>query len=79
VHKDVSVWQAVKLWGSTSCAGAISIVQHTKARKCQHKHNFFLKKKGSLAKLKVVWRGSFYEQNKQQNVVQKGLNNYNTT
>jgi hypothetical protein len=24
VHKEVSVWQAVKLWGSTSCVGATS-------------------------------------------------------
>jgi hypothetical protein len=29
---------AVKLWGSISCAGALPIAQHTRARKHQHKH-----------------------------------------
>jgi hypothetical protein len=31
VHKEVSVWLAVKLWGSTSCAGVNSSVKHTRA------------------------------------------------
>jgi hypothetical protein len=52
-------------------------VQHIRARKHQHKNEIFFEV--SLAKLKVVWRGSFYEQNKQQNVLQKGLNNYSAT
>jgi hypothetical protein len=64
VHRETWVGLAVKLWGSLSCAGVNSIVQHTRARKYQHKHDFF--KEVSLAKLNVVWRGgSFYEQNKQ--------------
>jgi hypothetical protein len=64
VHRETWVGLAVKLWGSLSCAGVNSIVQHTRATKYQHKHDFF--KEVSLAKLNVVWRGgSFYEQNKQ--------------
>jgi hypothetical protein len=78
VHKEVSVWQAVKLWGSTSCTGVISIVQHTRARKCQHMH-IFLKKEGSLANSRLFGWGSFYEQNKQHFFLQKWLNIYNTT
>jgi hypothetical protein len=54
VHKEVPVWLVVKLWGSISCAGALPIAQHTRARKHQHHHDFF--KKVLLAKLKVVWR-----------------------
>jgi hypothetical protein len=42
VHKEVSIWQAVKPWGSTSCAGVISRVNHSRARKYQHTHEFFL-------------------------------------
>jgi hypothetical protein len=30
VHKEVSVWLAVKLWGSTSCAGLTSKVKHSR-------------------------------------------------
>jgi hypothetical protein len=33
VHKETWVGLAVKLWGSLSCAGVNSIVQHTRARK----------------------------------------------
>jgi hypothetical protein len=36
MHKEVSVWLVVKLWGSTSCAGATSRVKHSRARKYQH-------------------------------------------
>jgi hypothetical protein len=32
VHKETWVGVAVKLWGSISCAGAISSVKHTRAR-----------------------------------------------
>jgi hypothetical protein len=59
VHKEALVWLDVKRWGSTSRAGATSRGKHTSARKHQHKHDFFLKKEVSLAKLKVVWRGLF--------------------
>jgi hypothetical protein len=38
VHKETWVGLAVKLWGSISCAGALPIAQHTRARKHQHKH-----------------------------------------
>jgi hypothetical protein len=30
VHKEVLVWLAVKLWGSTSCAGLTSKVKHSR-------------------------------------------------
>jgi hypothetical protein len=63
VHKETWVGLAVKLWGSISHASVNSRVKHSRARKYQHKHDFF---EVSLAKLKVVWRGSFYEQNRQQ-------------
>jgi hypothetical protein len=58
VHRETWVGLAVKLWVSISCAGAISSVKHTRARKYQHKHDFFLEV--SLAKLKVVWTGVFF-------------------
>jgi hypothetical protein len=58
VHKEALVDLGVKLWDSTSCAGVNSRVKHTRFRKHQHKHDFFLKEV-SLAKLKVVWRGVF--------------------
>jgi hypothetical protein len=38
VHKETWVGLAVKLWGSISCAGALPIAQHLRARKHQHKH-----------------------------------------
>jgi hypothetical protein len=58
VHKETWVGLAVKLWGSVSCVGVLTIVQHTRARKHQHKHdNFF--KKVLLANHKVVWMGVF--------------------
>jgi hypothetical protein len=41
VHKETWVGLAVKLWGVTRCAGASPIVQHTRARKYQHKNEFF--------------------------------------
>jgi hypothetical protein len=41
VHKGTWVGLVVKLWGSLSCAGVNSIVQHTRARKYQHKQDFF--------------------------------------
>jgi hypothetical protein len=69
VQKETWVGLAVKLWGSISCAGALPKAPHTRARKYQHKHDFF--KEVSLAKLNVVWRGSFYEQNKQQTFIGK--------
>jgi hypothetical protein len=68
--------------GSISCAGLTSRVKHLRARKYQHKHEFFLKDI-SLAKLMVIWTGgSFHERNKQHFLYiflagwgQKGLNN----
>jgi hypothetical protein len=41
VHKETWVGLAVKVWGSISCAGALPIAQHTRARKYQHKQDFF--------------------------------------
>jgi hypothetical protein len=57
VHKETWVGLAVKLWGSISCAGVTSRIKHSRARKYQHKHEFFFEV--SLAKLKVVWGGPF--------------------
>jgi hypothetical protein len=59
VHKEAWVGLPVKLWGSTSCAGVLPIVQHIRARKHQHKHEIFFKEV-SLTKLKVVWRGGLF-------------------
>jgi hypothetical protein len=78
VHKEVSVWLAVKLWGSTSCAGLTSKVKHSRGlENTNHKNEFFLNRFHLLNSRLFGW-GSFYEPNKQQNVLQKGLNNYNT-
>jgi hypothetical protein len=64
VHKEVLVDLGVKLWVSISCAGLTSRVKHTRVRKYQHKHEFFLKV--SLAKLMVVWGGGgVYDQTRQ--------------
>jgi hypothetical protein len=41
VYKETWVGLAVKLWGSISCAGALPIAQHIRARKHQHKNDFF--------------------------------------
>jgi hypothetical protein len=43
IHQTTSATEtwvglAFKLWGSISCAGALPIAQHTRARKHQHKH-----------------------------------------
>jgi hypothetical protein len=54
---------AIKLWGSISSVGVNSRVEHSRARKYQHKQDFSFKEV-SLAKLKVVWVGSFYEETK---------------
>jgi hypothetical protein len=43
VHKKTWVGLAVKLWGSISCAGVNSRVKHSRVRKYQHKHEFFLR------------------------------------
>jgi hypothetical protein len=43
VHKETWVGLAVKLWGSISRAGVNSRVKHSRARKYQHKHDFFLR------------------------------------
>jgi hypothetical protein len=44
---------------SISCAGFISRVKHSRARKYQHKQDFSFKEV-SLAKLKVVWTPVFF-------------------
>jgi hypothetical protein len=41
VHKETWVGLAIKLWGSISCACVISRVNHSRARKYQHTHEFF--------------------------------------
>jgi hypothetical protein len=78
VHKETWVGLAVKLWGSISCAGVTSRIKHSRARKCQHKHEFFFVfKEVSLAKLKVVWGGGLFmsETNNILYIFKKGLNN----
>jgi hypothetical protein len=77
VHKETLVDLGVKLWLSISCVGVTPRVKHSRARKHQHKQDFF--KEVSLAKLKVVWMGVFYEHNRHHFFLQKGLNIYNTT
>jgi hypothetical protein len=62
VHKETCVGLAVKLWGSISCAGVISRIKHSRARKCQHKHEFFLfLKRFHLLSSRLFGRGSFHE------------------
>jgi hypothetical protein len=41
VHKETWVGLAVKLWGSTSCAGATSRVKHSRARKIPTQVGYF--------------------------------------
>jgi hypothetical protein len=79
VHKEVFVWLAVKLWGSTSCAGVLPIVQHTRVRKHQHKHVIWFFLGFHLLTTRLFKVGvSFYEE-KNNIFLQKGLNNFNTT
>ena len=78
VHNETWVGLAVKLWGSTNCAGVTSRIKHTRVREYQHKHEVFFKR-FHLLNSRLFGGGLFYEQNKQQNVLQKGLNNYNAT
>jgi hypothetical protein len=40
VHNETWVGLAVKLWGSTNCAGVTSRVKHIRVREYQHKHEF---------------------------------------
>jgi hypothetical protein len=40
-HKEALVDLGVELWVSISCAGLISRVKHSRARKYQHKQDFF--------------------------------------
>jgi hypothetical protein len=65
VHKETCVGLAVKLWGSISCAGVTSKVKHSRGLENTNTSRIFFKKV-SLAKLKVVWRGGLYGQNRQQ-------------
>jgi hypothetical protein len=44
VHKETWVDLAVKLWGSTNCAGVTSRIKHTRVREYQHKHEVFFKR-----------------------------------
>jgi hypothetical protein len=53
VHKEVSVWLAVKQWGSTGCAGLTSKVKHSRGLENTNTSRIFFKEV-SLAKLKVV-------------------------
>ena len=41
VHKETWVGLAVKLWGSTSCAGETSRVKHSRARKIPTQVGYF--------------------------------------
>jgi hypothetical protein len=78
VHKETWVGLAVKLWGSISCAGVTSRIKHSRARKCQHKHDFFwFLKRFHLLSSRLFGRGSFHERNKQHfiYILKKGLNN----
>jgi hypothetical protein len=46
VHKEVLVWLAVKLWGSTSCAGLTSKVKHSRGLENTNiRRIFFFEKK----------------------------------
>ena len=60
MHKEVLVWLAVKLWGSTSCAGLTSKVKHSRGLENTNTSRICFFKEVSLAKLKVVWRGSLF-------------------
>jgi hypothetical protein len=61
---EVLVDLGVKLWVSISCEGVTLRVKRSRARNTNTSMIFL--KEVSLAKLKVVWGGSFYEHNKQQ-------------
>jgi hypothetical protein len=79
VHKEVLVWLAVKLWESTSCAGLTSKVKHSRGLENTNTSRICFFKEVSLAKLKVVRRGLFMNRTSKFFLLQKGLNNYNTT
>ena len=55
MHKEVLVWLAVKLWGSTSGAGLSSKVKHSRGLENTNTSRICFFKEVSLAKLKVVW------------------------
>jgi hypothetical protein len=55
VHKETWVGLAVKLWGSTSCAGATSGVEHITGREYQQKCRCF-ETGGSLSRRVSVLR-----------------------
>ena len=78
VHKETWVGLTVKLWGSISCAGALPIAQHTRARKHQHHHDFF--KRFYLLNSRLFGEGGGLFMGKTGNNFywQRGLNNYNT-
>jgi hypothetical protein len=78
VHKEVLVWLAVKLWGSTSCAGLTSKVKHSRGLENTNTSRICFFKEVSLAKLKVVWRGLLMGKTGNNFYWQRGLNNYNT-
>jgi hypothetical protein len=44
VHKEVFVWLAVKLWGSTSCAGLTSKVKHSRGLENTNTSRIFLRR-----------------------------------
>jgi hypothetical protein len=50
---------AVKLWASIGCAGLISRVKHSRARKYQHQQNFLLKR-FHLLNSRLFGRGVFF-------------------
>jgi hypothetical protein len=83
VHKEVLVWLAVKLWGSTSCAGLTSKVKHLRGLENTNTSRicflFFLRR---FHLLNSRLFGGFFSWAKQATKLffwQRGLNNYNTT
>jgi hypothetical protein len=73
VHKEALANLGVKLWESTNGAGVNSRVKHTRARKYQHKLDFFLKKRFHLLTTRLVKvGGSFYGPNRQQFLLVRG-------
>jgi hypothetical protein len=80
VHKETWVGLAVKLWGSISCAGVTPRIKHSRARKCQHKHEIFFVffKRFHLLSSRLFRRGSFHEETNNIFLRQNGLNKYRT-
>jgi hypothetical protein len=80
VHKEISVWLAVKLWGSTSCAGLTSKVKHSRGLENTNTSRICFLRRFHLLNSRLFGKGVFLWAKQATNFfLQKRLNNYNAT